>query len=276
MIGMSFDELHLAEVVDNNDPKKEGRVKINIPPIMQGWTSDHLPWARPFMNITGGDSSVTNDPACFIPDSDNSSTDAPKKYGQSFIPEMESSVLIWFADSKFKKNPYYITGIQVEGNNPHNSFYLKAIPNLTGENLNFDLNYPNVKFIHLLNQSSYFMSSKKKFPEGGYYFSKKSYFYAKEDRTTDQASTSKVRLKSGTDNYLDLSFDEASTTSKIQIGQANTAQPNTIEISTVSTTPSMKLTAGTDSLQKMCLAETLKQNYPIPHRALTHQCKQLV
>jgi hypothetical protein len=114
------------------------------------------------------------------------------------------------------------------------------------------------------------MSSKKKFPEGGYYFSKKSYFYAKEDRTTDQASTSKVRLKSGTDNYLDLSFDEASTTSKIQIGQANTAQPNTIEISTVSTTPSMKLTAGTDSLQKMCLAETLKQKLENLCDALTN------
>lgn len=53
-----LDTPYIGTVVDNNDPKKLGRVKCNIPELMEG-TADNLPWITQKNNslLSGSDSS---------------------------------------------------------------------------------------------------------------------------------------------------------------------------------------------------------------------------
>jgi hypothetical protein len=54
-----FQSFHLGEVVDNKDPLKIGRVKINIPNFTEGIENDILPWSHQIFPIgTGGDDAV--------------------------------------------------------------------------------------------------------------------------------------------------------------------------------------------------------------------------
>lgn len=53
-----LDTPYIGTVVDNNDPKQLGRIKCNIPELMEG-TADNLPWITQKNNslLSGGDSS---------------------------------------------------------------------------------------------------------------------------------------------------------------------------------------------------------------------------
>lgn len=45
---------YIGRVVDNNDPKKEGRIKVSVFSLFDNLESENIPWAYPSTNITGG------------------------------------------------------------------------------------------------------------------------------------------------------------------------------------------------------------------------------
>ena len=123
MNGIPFD-LHYADVIDNNDPDKKGRIKIKIPYLHEGLSNDLLPYATQFL-IGGGGS---ND------------------YGKSFIPENNSKVWIGFYDKEDMKLPFYIADIQLSEIHPHNLFE----DNVKSE-IESSSSYPNTKYTYYKN-----------------------------------------------------------------------------------------------------------------------------
>jgi len=95
--------LWIGKVVNNNDPKKLGRIKVQIPPLFQGIPTDKLPWISPVRPILLGGKSDTS----------------------SFsIPELNSYVIV-----KFEKSIY-------------NAYYLGEIQSLDTHQSLFNENYP--------------------------------------------------------------------------------------------------------------------------------------
>ena len=72
-----YNMLYIGEVVDNKDPKKLGRLKVNVPNITGGCATDDLPWAEP----------------CF--------PYSYEKQGFFFIPEIGSLVTTLFLEGSF-------------------------------------------------------------------------------------------------------------------------------------------------------------------------------
>jgi len=50
----NFSGHYLGRVVDNKDPKKEGRVKVKVFGVFDDLKSESIPWAYPANNVTGG------------------------------------------------------------------------------------------------------------------------------------------------------------------------------------------------------------------------------
>lgn len=50
----SFNGFYRGKVLDNNDPLKRGRIKVEIYPMFKGLTADVLPWAVPAMPLFDG------------------------------------------------------------------------------------------------------------------------------------------------------------------------------------------------------------------------------
>ena len=50
----NFSGNYIGRVLDNNDPKKEGRLKIKVLGVFDDLQVDSIPWAYPSNNITGG------------------------------------------------------------------------------------------------------------------------------------------------------------------------------------------------------------------------------
>lgn len=164
-----FDKLYAADVIDNNDLKQEGRVQIYIEPLMWGigkTARSKLPWARPFYNETGGDST----------------------FGESKIPETNSKVWVWYEDDVNKKNPFYVTGLQLAGLNPHKLFTQHVAPSLitAGQSAT----YPDVKYTYYPNGICIGVSSSQTDPEIFIYHSPTTYMFI--DKTGSMTITSPV------------------------------------------------------------------------------------
>lgn len=74
-----------AEVVDNNDPRKLGRVRARIAGIFDGIPDDHLPWAIPQFNHVDG--------------AYNPGGDAVDRSGSFFVPKVKHKVGLRFPTS---------------------------------------------------------------------------------------------------------------------------------------------------------------------------------
>lgn len=116
---------HPAKVIDNNDPKKQGRVKIKIEHIHYGFSNEMLPWARQSSLSTGGSNT----------------------YGESSIPEANSYLWVWFEEvDVFYKQPYYVADLQFAGKHPHGLFESNVKTGLGSASV-----YPNTKYTYYKN-----------------------------------------------------------------------------------------------------------------------------
>jgi hypothetical protein len=114
-----------AKVIDNNDTKKQGRVKIKIEHIHHGFAPDMLPWARQSSLSTGGSAT----------------------HGSSSIPEIDSHVWVWFEQvDVFYKQPYYMADLQFAGKHPHGLFEANVKSGLGSASA-----YPNTKYTYYKN-----------------------------------------------------------------------------------------------------------------------------
>jgi len=114
-----------AEVVDNIDPKKQGRIKIRIAHLHLDLGDDTLPWAIQSSMFTGGSN----------------------YFGCSSIPEMGSHVWVWYEDiDTFYKQPYFIADLQFQSKHPHALFYSNIKPNVGSET-----EYPDMKYLYFRN-----------------------------------------------------------------------------------------------------------------------------
>ena len=116
--------LHIAKVINNNDPNKDGLIQISIPYMHTDIKNDFLPWALPFHNFLGGSSS----------------------HGISAIPENNSYVWVFFEDEEQHKNPFYMGNVNNEDYNPAVLFQDNVKATIGAEGV-----YPNVKFIYFPN-----------------------------------------------------------------------------------------------------------------------------
>ena len=82
-----FDGFYRGKVVDNNDPKQAGRIKIEVFGVFDGLNADHLPWAvmaDPLMGGLGDNGSI-------------------------FVPNMDSHVFLFFEGGDHR-HPVYFAG----------------------------------------------------------------------------------------------------------------------------------------------------------------------
>lgn len=148
MNGLGF-KLHYADVIDNNDSEKKGRIKIKIPYLHKNTTDDLLPWATQFC-IGGGGSN---------------------EYGKSFIPEKDSKVWIGFYDEPDMQKPFYIADITLSEIHPHNLFE----DNVKSE-IESSSSYPNTKYTYYKNGICIGVDSSEGSPEIFVYHPSGSYF----------------------------------------------------------------------------------------------------
>jgi hypothetical protein len=89
-----------AEVVDNKDPKKFGRIKVWIPDIMPKISRQEGLWAAPANNAIGGLNK-------------ESGNNESSYYGSCLIPRKNSFVLIFFENGNPNK-PYYFAALNLQ------------------------------------------------------------------------------------------------------------------------------------------------------------------
>ena len=91
-MSINLNGLFIGIVVDNNDPKKLGRVKIRVPNVTGNINVDDLPWAEP------------NFPYAY------------NKQSMFFVPEKEALVSVMFLNGSPYK-PVYLGSIHRENEN---------------------------------------------------------------------------------------------------------------------------------------------------------------
>lgn len=136
---MKIEELFLATVINNNDPDKEGRVKVFSEPIMSGWKADHYPWVRPWSLSSGGSSN----------------------FGSSNIPEVDSKVMIFFSNNELKHHGFYVADASLKDLNAAKAFEEKVMPVVS----RWVSQYPDTKFTIHKNGTCIAMSSSDDNPE---------------------------------------------------------------------------------------------------------------
>lgn len=167
---MKIENLYQGTVIDNDDPDKEGRVKIRCEEIMSGWQDSHLPWARPFSGSGGSSES-----------------------GQSNIPE-EGDLLWCFPEkSHSMKNWYYISGSQLSDVNPH-SLFEDNVKSSVGS----QASYPDVKFWHFKNKVCLAVSSSITTPEIMVYHPSGTFVFIDSDGKITIETPDDIEMKAGT------------------------------------------------------------------------------
>jgi len=82
--------IYRAQVLDNNDPIKTGRVKLNVFTIFDGIAAEDLPWAVPAMPLFTG---------------------SGLGYGHFVVPEVGSHVWCFFDAGDFNQPVYFAEAI---------------------------------------------------------------------------------------------------------------------------------------------------------------------
>jgi hypothetical protein len=98
-----LEKIWIGKVVDNNDPRKLGRIKVMIDSLFGGISINHLPWVSPIKSVLLGSNSSTS---------------------HFSVPEIGTFVIV-----KFEKTVY-------------NGYYIGEIQSLPTHQSLFDENYP--------------------------------------------------------------------------------------------------------------------------------------
>ena len=132
-------KVYPAKVVNNNDPKQQGRVQVRIAHVHEKVSDEELPFAYP-ANLTMG----CND-----------------DMGESNIPDIGTNVDIEYKEGdEFRKTPYYTKGISFSDSHPHNLFEDEVKDNLESQG-----EYPDVKYTYYQNGICIGVDSSKYNPE---------------------------------------------------------------------------------------------------------------
>lgn len=123
---MNLDNFFIAEVIDNEDSLKEGRVKISVEHLMSDFNESDLPWARPLTNSFGG----SND------------------HGVLRVPKKSSFVWVFCEKPELYHNWFYIGDVSLKKMNP----FKKILTFLSGKfksppvsgGLGLSSSYPNI------------------------------------------------------------------------------------------------------------------------------------
>lgn len=168
-------QFYIATVIDNNDPDKEGKVKIKIDPFHDGFKQSDLPMAKPVLYGTGGGTSQ----------------------GVSSIPEINSIVWIFFEDEVNFRHPFYFGDLSLKNLNPHKHFNDNVKASITG----YGGEYPNVKYQYIKNGICFGVSSDETHKEIFIYHpgGSKGYLYINNDGSYD--------IKDGNNNSFKLNTD---------------------------------------------------------------------
>jgi len=124
---MNIENLYIAEVYDNNDSLKEGRIQIYIESFMEGFNISDYPYARPFIKGFGGN---TN-------------------YGVLQIPKKSSKVWVFCENPELMSNWFYLADVSLKTLNPFKKIliFLNSTFKLsnTAGGLGLTSSYPNVE-----------------------------------------------------------------------------------------------------------------------------------
>lgn len=134
-----IENYYSATVIDNNDPDKEGKIKIFCEVFMTGVSEDLYPWVRPWAPGPGG----------------------AKDFGVSNIPEKDSQVLVFFQNDELKHHGYYVADASFKDLNAAKAFEEKVKP-VVGR---WHSEYPDVKYMIHKNGTCIAMSSSEDNPE---------------------------------------------------------------------------------------------------------------
>lgn len=83
---LKLNGIYIGKVVDNNDPNKYGRVKVNIHGLFDGIDTEQIPWAKPALPIFSG---------------------AGSGFGMFCVPEENSYVYCFFTDGDVYQPTYF-------------------------------------------------------------------------------------------------------------------------------------------------------------------------
>jgi len=248
-----FEGLHLAEVIDNNDPDKFGRVKIR--PLIEGkdYNSNHLPWAKPLLKSSGGSAS----------------------HGKSDIPENNSKVWITYEKFKTRKNPFYIYDGTDNNLNPYQKFDDTIKSNITGQEIPaFASSYPDVKFNLYKNGICIGASSNSTNKEFFIYHPSGSMIFINKDGKILQKSSGAINIEAGSGTIekailgetlkakLESLYDEISSMlTNIQSLTVGTAMgPSTPPINTPAFVTNQANIAALKAALSQILSQLLKHN----------------
>ena len=140
-----------AQVIDNNDPDKKGKIKIRIEFLHSNIPDDKLPYAYPSNTIYGN----------------------TKEFGSCIIPENNTWVWVWFEDSDILfQNPYYLSSITFSEITPTNLFENNIKTNIQSQS-----KYPNTKYLYFKNGVCLAIDSSTNNPEIAIYHPTKTYIF---------------------------------------------------------------------------------------------------
>lgn len=170
----------VGKCVDNNDPDKEGKIKIKVESLMWGITDDTLfPWARPMTRGVGGSDT----------------------FGVSSIPEKDSLVWIEFEDEIYWRNPRYLGAVETKQKQPHGIFENDIKANIEG---GWASAYPFNKYMSLPNKVGIAMSSDPSnaefaifHPQASFYFNKTGEMFIKTNGNVKIVSGADLTLAGG-------------------------------------------------------------------------------
>ena len=121
--------IHVAEVYDDEDTLKEGRVQIYIESLMSNFEDSHLPWARPFYPGFGGSSD----------------------YGRLRVPKKGSKIWVFSEKPDLLFNWMYMADVSLKKLNPFQKIIqflsgkFKSTPQTGG--LGLSSSYPDVDIV---------------------------------------------------------------------------------------------------------------------------------
>jgi len=149
---------YYAQVVDNNDSQKKGRIKIRVPELHWGIIDTDLPYAK------------------------------QDKEFSSFIPEIGEVIVVYSVD-RFYKKWFYQSNISLEEKHEHNDF-----ENNVKSKIGSTSQYPNTKYLRFKNGATIAFDSSLGNPEISLYSPKESWVFIDKDGKVKIKASSDIEI----------------------------------------------------------------------------------